>query len=46
MEGARVDVDVGDMGVHVVVEFHCQAVVVVCGRPGDVRGGGCYKWVT
>ena len=34
MEGARVVVDVGDVGVRVVVVFRCQAVVVVCGRPG------------
>ena len=33
VEGARVVVDVGDVGLHVVVVFHCQAVVVVCGRP-------------
>ena len=33
-EGARVVVDVGDMGMCVVVVFRCQAVVVVCGRPG------------
>ena len=34
MEGAHVVVDVGDMGVHVVVMFRCQAVVVICGWPG------------
>ena len=34
MEGACVVVDIGDVGVHVVVVFCCQAVVVVCGRPG------------
>ena len=33
-EGARIVVDVGDMGMHVVVVFRCQAVVVVCGQPG------------
>ena len=33
-EGTRVVVDVGDVGVCVVVVFHCQAVVLVCGRPG------------
>ena len=33
-EGARVVVDVGDVGVRVVVVFHCQAIVVVCGQPG------------
>ena len=33
VEGARVVVDVGDVGVR-VVSFHRQAVVVVCGRPG------------
>ena len=33
-EGARVVVDVGDVGVRVVVVFRGQAVVVVCGRPG------------
>ena len=34
VEGARVVVDVGDVGMCVVVVFRCQAVVVVCGRPG------------
>ena len=34
VKGARVVIDVGDMGVHVVVVFRCQAVVVVCGQPG------------
>ena len=34
VEGTRVVIDVGDVGVHVVVVFHCQAVVVVCGWPG------------
>ena len=34
VEGARVVVDVGDVGVRVVVVFHCQVVVMVCGRPG------------
>ena len=34
MEGARVVVDVGDVGVRVVVVFCWQAVVVVCGQPG------------
>ena len=34
MEGARIVVDVGDVGVCVVVVFHCQAVVIVCGQPG------------
>ena len=34
VEGARVVVDVGDVGVCVVVVFRCQAVVVVCGWPG------------
>ena len=33
VEGARIVVDVGDVGV-CVVSFRCQAVVVVCGRPG------------
>ena len=33
-EGARIVVDVGDVGVRVVVVFRGQAVVVVCGRPG------------
>ena len=34
VEGARVVVDVDDVGVRVVVVFRCQAAVVVCGRPG------------
>ena len=34
VEGARIVIDVGDVGVHVIVVFHCQVVVVVCGRPG------------
>ena len=34
VEGARIVVDVGDVGVRVVVIFCCQAVVMVCGRPG------------
>ena len=33
VEGARVVIDVGDVGLR-VVSFRCQAVVVVCGRPG------------
>ena len=32
VEGACVVVAVGDVGMR-VVSFHCQAVVVVCGRP-------------
>ena len=38
VEGARVVVDVGDVGVRVVVVFRCQAVVVVVG------GQGCSWW--
>ena len=34
VEGTRIVVDVGDVGVRVVVVFCCQAVVVVCGWPG------------
>ena len=34
VEAACVVVDVGDVGMHVIVVFCCQAVVVVCGRPG------------
>ena len=34
VEGARVVVDVDDVGVRVVVVFRCQVVVVVCGQPG------------
>ena len=46
VEGARIVVDVGDVGVRVVVVFCCQAVVVVCGRPGmfvvvGVTSGRC-----
>ena len=46
VEGAHIVVDVGDVGVHVVVMFCCQAVVVVCGRPGmfvvvGVTSGQC-----
>ena len=40
VEGAHVVVDIGDMGVHVVVEFCCQAVVLVCGQPGMFMVGG------
>ena len=46
VEGACVVVVVGDVGVRVVVVFRCQAVVVVCGRPGTfvvvgVTSGQC-----
>ena len=34
VESTRVVVDVGDVGMCVVVVFCGQAVVVVCGRPG------------
>ena len=34
VESTRVVIDVGDVGMCVVVVFCGQAVVVVCGRPG------------
>ena len=34
VESTRVVVDVGDVGMRVVVVFCGQVVVVVCGRPG------------
>ena len=42
MEGARVVVDVDDVGVHVVVVFRCHGLWAA----RDVCGGGCYEWAT
>ena len=42
VEGARVVVDIGDVGVHVAVVFRCRGLWAA----RDVRGGGCYEWAT